>query len=54
MRTKIKKGDNVEIIGGSDKGLRGEVIKVMPQKDRIVVQGVNIRAGNVAHPALGQ
>lgn len=43
MRTKIKKGDNVEVIGGSDKGLRGEVIKVMPQKDRIVVQGINIR-----------
>lgn len=43
MKTKIKKGDNVEVIGGSDKGQRGEVIKVMPKTARVVVQGINIR-----------
>ena len=43
MKTKIRKGDNVEVIGGSDKGLRGEVIKVMPKTARVVVQGINIR-----------
>lgn len=43
MKTKIKKGDNVEVIGGSNKGLRGEVIKVMPKTARVVVQGINIR-----------
>ncbi|MEW5873254.1 MAG: 50S ribosomal protein L24 [Chloroflexota bacterium] len=45
MKVKIRKGDTVEIISGrlQDKGRRGEVIKVMPQESRVVVQGVNIR-----------
>lgn len=45
MTTKIRKGDTVEVISGRslDKGKRGEVIKVMPKDDRLVVQGVNIR-----------
>ncbi len=45
MKVKIKKGDTVEVISGSfeDKGKRGEVIKVLPEERRVVVQGVNIR-----------
>jgi len=45
MKVKIRKGDTVEIISGKldDKGKRGEVIKVIPDKSRLVVQGVNIR-----------
>ena len=45
MKLKIKKGDVVEVISGSfvDKGKRGEVIKVLPKKGRISVQGVSIR-----------
>jgi large subunit ribosomal protein L24 len=45
MRVKIRKGDTVEIISGKldDKGKRGEVIKVIPDKSRVVVSGVNIR-----------
>jgi large subunit ribosomal protein L24 len=45
VKVKIRKGDIVEIISGNfeDRGKRGEVIKVLPDKDRIVVQGVNIR-----------
>jgi large subunit ribosomal protein L24 len=45
MRVKIRKGDTVEIIAGKleDKGKRGEVINVMTDKRRVVVQGVNIR-----------
>ena len=44
MKVKIRKGDTVEIISGNleDKGKRGEVIKVLPDRDRIVVQGINI------------
>jgi len=44
MRVKIRKGDTVEIISGKleDKGKRAEVIKVLPDEDRLVVQGVNI------------
>jgi large subunit ribosomal protein L24 len=45
MRVKIRKGDTVEVISGSleDKGKRGEVINVLIQDRRVVVQGVNIR-----------
>jgi len=45
VRVKIRKGDTVEIISGhlEDKGKRGEVIKVLPEEHRIVVQGVNVR-----------
>lgn len=45
MRVKIRKGDTVEVISGRhiDKGKRGEVIKVLPDNHRVVVQGVNLR-----------
>lgn len=45
MKFKIKKGDQVEIISGrsEDKGKRGEVIRVYREKERVAVQGVNIR-----------
>ncbi|MBN1304583.1 MAG: 50S ribosomal protein L24 [Anaerolineales bacterium] len=45
MKVKIRKGDTVEVISGrfEDKGKRGEVINVLPEEHRIVVQGVNIR-----------
>jgi large subunit ribosomal protein L24 len=45
MKVKIHKGDQVEIISGQleDKGKRGEVIKVLPEEERVVVQGINMR-----------
>ncbi|MDD5369191.1 MAG: 50S ribosomal protein L24 [Anaerolineaceae bacterium] len=45
MKVKIRKGDLVEIISGEleDVGKRGEVIKVDPEANRVVVQGVNMR-----------
>ena len=45
MRVKIRKGDQVEVISGrlEDKGTRGEVIKVLPEENKVVVQGVNLR-----------
>jgi large subunit ribosomal protein L24 len=39
----IKKGDTVQIIAGKDRGKRGEVLKVLPQDNRLVVQGLNQR-----------
>ncbi|MGM0420146.1 MAG: 50S ribosomal protein L24 [Bacillota bacterium] len=39
---KVKKGDQVEVISGKDKGKRGEVLSVDRKKDRVVVEGVNI------------
>jgi large subunit ribosomal protein L24 len=45
MKVKIRKGDTVEVISGrlEDKGKRGEVINVIIDERRVVVQGVNIR-----------
>ena len=39
---KIKKEDNVEIITGKDKGKRGRVLKILREKDRVVVEGANL------------
>ena len=38
---KIKKGDDVIVITGKDKGRRGEVIRVLPEKGKVVVQNIN-------------
>ncbi|MGC9469120.1 MAG: 50S ribosomal protein L24 [Anaerolineae bacterium] len=39
---RIKKGDTVEIIAGDDLGFRGEVLRVLPKENRVVVSGANI------------
>ena len=39
---KIKKGDNVIVISGRDKGRSGEVLKVFPEDRRLIVQGVHM------------
>ena len=39
---KIKKGDNVVILAGKDKGRTGEVLQVLPKEDRAVVKGINL------------
>ena len=38
----IRKNDTVMVIRGESKGVRARVLKVYPQKDRILVEGVNI------------
>jgi len=38
---KIKKGDTVLVIAGKDKGAKGKVIHAYPDKDRVLVEGVN-------------
>jgi len=42
MAAKIKKGDNVVVLAGKDKGKSGEVLRVIPSEDRAVVRGVNV------------
>jgi large subunit ribosomal protein L24 len=39
---KIKKGDDVIVIAGKDKGATGKVISVDPKRERVVVEGVNL------------
>ncbi|MDX6748321.1 50S ribosomal protein L24 [Geminicoccaceae bacterium 1502E] len=40
MAARIKKGDRVVVLAGRDKGKQGEVLKVLPSENRVVVQGV--------------
>ena len=42
MAAKIKKGDRVIVLAGKDKGRQGQVIKVLPKDERVVVAGVNM------------
>ncbi len=51
MKKKIRKGDRVVVISGRDKGTVGEVIRVIPEDSRVVVQGVNLR---IKHQAQTQ
>ncbi len=41
---RIKKGDNVVVLSGKDKGRTGTVAKVMPKDGKVVVEGVNVAA----------
>jgi large subunit ribosomal protein L24 len=47
MALHIKKGDMVEIIAGDHKGATGRVLRVMPKKNKVVVQGHNIAKRHV-------
>ncbi len=47
MARHIKKDDMVEVIAGSDKGKTGRVLRVITDKDRVVVEGVNRRYKHV-------
>jgi large subunit ribosomal protein L24 len=38
----IRKGDNVEVISGKDKGKRGIVERILPEQQRVAVRGVNL------------
>jgi large subunit ribosomal protein L24 len=42
MAARIKKGDSVMVLAGKDKGKTGQVLTVLNQESRIVVQGVNM------------
>ena len=41
LATPIRKNDNVVVVTGKDRGKRGRVLKVLPEKNRLVVEGVN-------------
>jgi large subunit ribosomal protein L24 len=42
MAQRIRKGDNVVVIAGRDRGKTGEVLRVLPAESRAVVRGVNL------------
>ena len=51
---KIKKGDNVQVLSGNDKGKTGEVLEVIPKENKVVVKGVNIRKKHVKPRKQGE
>src|SRR5215471_9124885 len=50
---KIRRGDEVIVISGRNKGQRGRVRVVIPEKDRVVVEGVNIMKRHRARGRAG-
>lgn len=42
-KLRIRRGDQVRIVSGRDKGSQGEVIRVLPKDSAVIVQGVNLR-----------
>ena len=54
----VKKGDRVRVISGNFKGYEGRVLVVFPEKERVIVEGVNLRyhheKPNAANPQGGR
>ena len=41
LQTPIRKNDNVLVITGKDRGKRGRVLKLLPARNRVIVEGIN-------------
>ncbi len=42
MATKLRKGDEVLVISGDDKGSKGKILQVLREKNRVLVEGINM------------
>ena len=42
IKTKLKKGDNVLILSGKDKGKSGSILSIFPKSNRALLKGINI------------
>jgi large subunit ribosomal protein L24 len=42
MSARLRKGDNVVVISGRDKGKTGKILRVVAEEDRVVIQGINL------------
>ena len=51
---RIKKGDTVKVLSGNDKNKTGEVLEIMPKKDKIIVKDVNVRKKHVKARKQGE
>ncbi len=54
MAAKLKKGDQVIVLTGKDKGKKGEIERVMPQDNKAVVSGINISVRHTKQSAQTQ
>ncbi len=52
-KLKIKKGDTVVVTTGKDKGVKGEVLRVLSEEDRVLVAGVNVKTKHVKPSQAG-
>ena len=51
---KIRKGDTVQVLSGNDKGKTGEVLEVIPNSQKVIVKGINIRKKHVKPRKQGE
>ena len=51
---KIKKGDQVIVISGKDRGRKGKIIEVLPKEGRVVVEGINLRKKHMRPKKSGE
>ncbi len=54
IKMKIRKGDTVQVINGKEKGKTGEVLKILPIENRVIVEGINIRTRHVKPTQEGE
>ena len=43
IKMRLRKGDTVQVIAGKDKGKTGEVLRTLPNENRVIVDGLNMR-----------
>ena len=51
---KLKKGDNVVVISGNDKGKKGEILQTLPKTDKVIVKGINVRKKHMKPKKQGE
>ncbi|MFA7332381.1 MAG: 50S ribosomal protein L24 [Candidatus Delongbacteria bacterium] len=51
---RLKKGDKVVVLAGVDKGKQGRILQSMPEKDKVLVEGVNVIKRHTKPRAAGQ
>ena len=51
---KLRKGDNVIVLSGNDKGKTGEILEIIPSTQKVIVKGVNIRKKHVKPRKAGE
>lgn len=47
FRTRLKVGSNVEILTGKEKGKNGKILALYPKKNKVLIQGINIKFRHV-------
>ena len=54
MKMKLKKGDSVKVMSGKDKGKTGEIVRVLPLRNQIVIDGVGVVKRHIKKSGRGQ